>query len=468
MSESHVARYPFARTPPKQFLRMELPETLRPTAQSRRLQIAVIWGGDQLIEVRDVKVGEPFTIGPKDASLQVFHHLPVHGAMPLVQVDRDGAELLVLPMGAAPTVWRDGVELSFEQLRGEGQAERIDIPVPGVRYALGLHERATLHLGDVQLLLRYTSARPMVPRAWHERLDHGFMAAVAAIGLISGLLVKMVVSVPSPKPIEVDAFVKRIRPVDVTMTPVKPPKPPKRAMIGAKAPGKPGTIGRPKAQLAQAAPNIPQHAKPAPLNMNNIGLLNALNNVQAQTAEVLAGGPAGKLDNALAGLTPGAVAGIGQGTNGFTARGSDSGAGGNTVGIGNVGDRPGSGAGGPRDGLGGVDRHKQPTKFAPGIVVADDPGYKDLVARIVRKHWNEIRYCYERELAHDPSLSGKVSMYFEIGPTGEVTVSSVRETTLGNDSAQDCMTRNVRTWAFPSPKSGLVQVTYPFLFEVAR
>jgi TonB family protein len=89
-----------------------------------------------------------------------------------------------------------------------------------------------------------------------------------------------------------------------------------------------------------------------------------------------------------------------------------------------------------------------------------------VIQRIVRRHVNEVRFCYERELARTPDLAGRVDVQFVVGPTGRVQSASVSRSTLGNDDVESCIATAVRRWTFPAPEGGgIVAVTYPFVFN---
>ncbi len=90
---------------------------------------------------------------------------------------------------------------------------------------------------------------------------------------------------------------------------------------------------------------------------------------------------------------------------------------------------------------------------------------KDIVRRIVRAHINEVRYCYNQGLARDPSLGGRVSIQFTIGPTGKVPVAVVAETTLRDKDFANCIAKAVKRWKFPKPSASTVQVTSPFVLS---
>ncbi|MEM9194635.1 MAG: AgmX/PglI C-terminal domain-containing protein, partial [Myxococcota bacterium] len=81
-----------------------------------------------------------------------------------------------------------------------------------------------------------------------------------------------------------------------------------------------------------------------------------------------------------------------------------------------------------------------------------------VVQRVIRRHMNELRYCYQRQLANNPSLQGRVELNFTIGPTGSVTAASAQ----GMSGVDECMARAVRRWTFPAPNGGgVVLVRYP-------
>ncbi|HWV38393.1 MAG TPA: AgmX/PglI C-terminal domain-containing protein, partial [Vulgatibacter sp.] len=94
---------------------------------------------------------------------------------------------------------------------------------------------------------------------------------------------------------------------------------------------------------------------------------------------------------------------------------------------------------------------------------------KEVIAEIIRRHWNEIKYCYERELQKDPNLQGKVEIAFTIDATGSVSEAAASQDTVGGNGAVGrCMVQRVRRWKFPEPKGGgQVMVTYPWVFRAA-
>ncbi len=87
---------------------------------------------------------------------------------------------------------------------------------------------------------------------------------------------------------------------------------------------------------------------------------------------------------------------------------------------------------------------------------------REAIRSVVRRHINEVRYCYEQQLQRRPELAGRVVVSFIISSTGTVQSAFVSESTLSNASAEGCIAQAVRRWTFPAPTGGIVTVNYPF------
>jgi TonB family protein len=88
---------------------------------------------------------------------------------------------------------------------------------------------------------------------------------------------------------------------------------------------------------------------------------------------------------------------------------------------------------------------------------------REVIRRVLRRHQNEIRFCYEQELAQRPDLAGRVTVSFIINATGAVQTASVANTTLSNARVEGCIVQAVRRWTFPEPDGGgIVGVSQPF------
>ena len=91
---------------------------------------------------------------------------------------------------------------------------------------------------------------------------------------------------------------------------------------------------------------------------------------------------------------------------------------------------------------------------------------KAIIRRIVRRHLNEVKYCYQKELQTNHDLYGRIVISFTIAGNGQVVVSRVQHSTLNNSTVEQCITKAVRRWLFPKPEGGgLVVVSYPFVLR---
>ncbi|MEM9073011.1 MAG: AgmX/PglI C-terminal domain-containing protein [Myxococcota bacterium] len=162
-------------------------------------------------------------------------------------------------------------------------------------------------------------------------------------------------------------------------------------------------------------------------------------------------------DNAL-----GSLRGSNFGFGGLGLRGTGRGGGGTgqgTIGLGNLGQVGGGRA---------TTRRDVPRVRAGRIRVTGSLS-PAIVRRVVRRHLQELRACYESGLQSDPQLRGRVTVEFSINPQGRVTRSQVQNgATLSNTAVQNCLAQAARRWVFPAPEQGSVDVVHPFVFTPPR
>lgn len=129
---------------------------------------------------------------------------------------------------------------------------------------------------------------------------------------------------------------------------------------------------------------------------------------------------------------------------------------GGVIGIGHGGG--GNPCGGPRR------RGHGPVIHLPPNASVDGPLDKAIIRRYIKRNVQKIQFCYERELANQPTLAGTVTAKFVIGPDGFVASSEAS----GMDGAvATCIAGVIKAIEFPKPKGAKVSVTYPFTFATA-
>jgi hypothetical protein len=111
-------------------------------------------------------------------------------------------------------------------------------------------------------------------------------------------------------------------------------------------------------------------------------------------------------------------------------------------------------------------RGHQPTLPRIGDPTTSGPGYdKSIIRRYIRRHINEIGYCYEKQLLAHPDLEGEIMASFLISAPGMVQSSTAK----GFDAeVAGCIAGVIKAIDFPATgDGGGVQVNYPFRFHGA-
>jgi TonB family protein len=460
-------------------LQEPLPPEAMPAPEAKVLQVAMLWG-DQMLEVRHFKDGVPVTIG--EAKKNFFHvHMPSVGQRHVLAVSHADKLEVRVPAGAGLIVTNRGDVRSKDALRAAGALTGAASQDQEQVLTLGLHDRVEVSLGTVAFVARYVRPSPGIAATSLAEADFTFFK-ITSICLLAGLAVimAMVLTPRAEQPESADIFNDQQRVAKFLITPEKKLEQKKLQLTGveegAKAKDEEGKFGKEEAKQAEAAPSKPgtpvvdKNKKEKDRQVvGKAGLLGAFKGMKGGASDVFGPGGFGTgLNNALGGLKGGAAMGDAQGVGGLGSRGTGTGGGGTALGIGGLGTQgTGRGAGGS----GGIDlggRGKSITKVIPGKTTVVGGLDKDVIAKVIRRHQGEIKYCYESELNKDPSLAGKVAVAFTIDPTGAVSDATVSETTLNNAKAEQCMLSRIRRWKFPEPKGGgVVSVTYPWLFSPA-
>lgn len=208
---------------------------------------------------------------------------------------------------------------------------------------------------------------------------------------------------------------------------------------------------------AQPEPPDPEGARAEAMRLvEEAGVLGAF----TTEGEGLAGA-FGAFDAGYSGAVRAADAGA-FGSGGLGLRGTGRGGVGTAegVGIGSIGRGGGTGYG-----TAGGRFASRRGRAVPGGASVSGKLDRDIIRRIVRHYLGSIRYCYERELRKDPTLSGKIAVRFTIAPSGRVSASRAVVST-GTPSLDACVVARFRRMRFPAPKGGgVVVVTYPIVFS---
>jgi TonB family protein len=387
------------------------------------------------------------------------------------------------------------------QMRGEVLIDKQVIPLQnfvqqrGASFSLGDNGRVKLECGESTFLVSATPkprALPVPFLIW--RWSEQAYTVGTGVGLVLFLL--MIFSVPpDPKSLSLDLFNADSRFVNFLIKPpeekeeeipewLKKKGPDEQGGKGKRHKGEEGKMGKKTSKnkeglygLKGDKNNMDPHLakKLAEENAKNAGILGVLKMSEGSHLASIFGrdtAAGNDAENVLGGLIGNEI-GEAYGVGGLGLVGTGSGGGGTgegTIGLGNFGTigkggggGNGSGYGRGAGGLGG--RRAHAPDVIPGQANVRGSLDKEIIRRIIRRHINEVKYCYESELAKKAELSGRISVQFTIAATGQVIASVLQSSTMGNLKVENCVTQAVRRWEFPKPLGGgIVIVSYPFNF----
>lgn len=109
---------------------------------------------------------------------------------------------------------------------------------------------------------------------------------------------------------------------------------------------------------------------------------------------------------------------------------------------------------------------------APATASCVDPAIaalsREKIKEVIGTSFTDLKSCYGQALMRNHSAAGNVTFEFVIGPAGEVARAQVRDATLPDCTAIQCMLGEFRTLAFPPPVGRSVRVIYPINYVVEQ
>jgi hypothetical protein len=379
------------------------------------------------------------------------------------------------------------------QMTGQIDASGVVTPLAiwtarhGQRFALPSRGRAEIVCGQTTFVISSTLSPEWVPRSghvwqWREQKYTVWSGLAMLLLVLMGSFVP-----PDPRALSFDRISARLRAADFVVTPPEQTPLPFAGERGetsgpARAAGEssstPGKTARAR-ERRFALPRAPDRPQPRTAQqradeIRRTGILGLLRpDVGSPLAAILGGssahGMAGEaaLEDLIASTDGQAYAIddlVGRGDPGQGGTGDGLRSVGHLGTIDSRGDPTAAGTGLGRPG----ELRRRPPK-APDYVVGEAAVRgaldKEIVRRIIRRHINEVKYCYDAELARQHDLAGRIAITFTIGANGTVPSALVESTTMNNARVEGCLVGAVRRWEFPKPQGGgLVIATYPFTF----
>jgi TonB family protein len=399
---------------------------------------------------------------------------------------------------------RDLVVNVTPAMSGEVNVDGHNVPLQqfvqqrGPSFTLSERGRARIDAGETTFHITSTPRprtleTPFLIWKWSEQVY------TVGSGIAILLFLLMIFSVPpDPKSLSLDLFNSDNRFVNFL---IKPPEekeeeipewlkkrgPDEQGGKGKRHKGEEGKMGKKTSDKKQGLyglkgpkDNIDPHLakKLAEEEIKNAGILGVLKMAEGSHIASIFGRDTAlgtDAENVLGGLIGNQI-GEAYGIGGLGLVGTGAGGGGTgegTIGLGNLGTigkggggGSGSGYGRGAGGLGG--RRARAPEVMPGQANVRGSLDKEIIRRIIRRHINEVKYCYEQELTRKPELGGRVAVQFTIAANGQVVASVLQNSTMGNVRVETCVVNAVRRWEFPKPLGGgIVIVTYPFNFTPA-
>lgn len=411
------------------------------------LKVTVYWG-DILYDTVYVLPKQSVTVGQDSANTIV---VPLDGgqrrSLELIKVSEDNSVNLNFDESIQGHVRLGSEFLRLQAMIDEKRAQRSADGLYTV--LMSENDEADLVIGHVSFYLNWTKERVFIPKhAGEDRKRTALMTLMGALLMFGLMGIVSLFEVPEP-----ELPPERL----VTLKPRQPPVKAKAAVGEKKSTDGGAQKGDPGKAKLSTKPKLTEAQK---LEQELTGdLFSDLSELgtQAPTKAV-------KQDAAVA-------AAIDQaGSGGFTTEGFKTGAGGKSKGLGRtVGQGEGGFAGTGRLGLSGNSAVEGSEGYGAIETVTEGGLDRDVIDAIVRKRKARIRLCYERQLNFQPKLSGKVTVAFIIGATGNVQSANISEDSMKSSAVNNCIISEVKSWKFPSPKGGtLVNVDYPFVFESSQ
>lgn len=466
------------------------------------VEVMIAWGRNVLY-TKHLADGEAFTVGehPSHAKDSLDFFLPSEklGTPRLPLVKRSGENsVIVIPAGARGTLRHaDGPELPLEAAL---TAAVPSAELPGaVEWTLPRRSELRVELSDLRFVVRSVSAAKPVPRAIGSDVDWNGAAYFGASFLSVGALLTAAAFFMPPLGLTsgestLDDQARLIMPYLEALA-EKEQEPDESSAAandeneggtGERATGDEGAMGKKdtpeknhryavKGRADNPDPHLAreQALREAP-TWGVIGLLSEMTgDPEAPTAPWGRDEALGLDDKSAMGNMWGDEIGVSSGMGGLGLTGGALGGGGLGLGIGlgTVGTF-GHGSGlGPGDGFGnGHGRlqggHKTKTLIArTGQPTVNGRLPPQIIQRIVRQNFGRFRLCYEKGLATNPNLEGRVAVRFVIDRNGAVSTASNGGSSLPSAEVTSCVVGAFYGLGFPKPEGGIVTVSYPITFS---
>ncbi len=439
----------------------------RPSNDERMLEVVMVWSNTVIGVGHFTPKDGSITVGDSaKASFNLSSDLIPEKDFGIVKPEDDDYRLTIANGMTMQVRDGDGNLLSLEELVEGGSALRSSDDTETYTYTLGLHEQVVVNIEDTSLLVRYVRPSKRIKTAAFKQLDYHFTKVFSTSAIAHMLLIAALLLTPvNLERLSDDLFANPNRFAQLIVEPPEEEQMFEEILeleeLKAEDETKFGEFEEePEVELEEDAlvVDLDQREEDREKVLET-ALISALDD--AGTSLLGADGIGTGINEALGGIDGDGLADA-YGMTGIFSRATGPGGGTGPLGIG-ISRTIGG------DEARQVDlrrRDSAPVKVTLDLTVIEGGLDREVIARVVRRHQNEIRYCYERELQRDPNLHGRIAVQWIIDGTGTVARATIQDSTMGNSNVENCIIVRVRRWRFPEPRGGgVVQVTYPWIFS---
>jgi TonB family protein len=452
---------------------------------TQNLRVALVWNKTVFQEKTFTKVSsDMITVGDSRAN---DFYVPAEGLPDHFEMFRRTGDgyLLRITDGLTGKVHYNGESYSIESLVGVSGVTRTGAVsssgggnVSAFELSISEGDWGMLELGQVSIFFQFVDGAAILTRRGFAGMDWPLVGTLVLALLLHGVFLLIAALSYDPNVDRAnlqipDRFVKFITDeVDEPIEEEEELDEPEEDTTGKKAGGEEGKFGDPDKDIPESKIPKTDGEMVDKIDVKNLGINKALgsNLLGAGPLKNIFGNVDGfdaKMNVAMSG--EGNTLVIGRGAGGMGMRGTGRGGGGEGFGrIGGLGKVDTGGGRGVNAKIGGKGKAKVKARVSRGAAAIGAFCAKGNIRSVVGRGSGAIKYCYEKELQLNPTLSGKVSINWTVGLSGKVMKAYVSSSSLNNKKVEGCMVRVVQRWRFEPPKGGHCAISYPFIFKGAQ
>ncbi|MBA2662149.1 MAG: AgmX/PglI C-terminal domain-containing protein [Bradymonadaceae bacterium] len=450
-------------------------------SNSHNLRVALVWNGTIYQEKSFAQTSEPIvTIGDEDSNIFTVPAPGVPAVFPMFERTPEGYTLRFTDK-LDGSVHLGEEEFDLEELIEDKKATKRDAVTTesgqAASYELALRsgDWGVISLGKINIFFQLLEKGDKVAGRGFTGSFEGAMVLCLLFAMVTHvgfLLTAMLAFDPNPDlddMVNYDRFVKFM--VDDVLDPLEEEEvdTPEEDTTGKKAGGEEGKFGDPDEDIPESKIPKVDGEMVDKIDVKNIGINKAL------SSELLSAGPFknifvdsdgfdAKMNVAMSGEGGDLV--VGRGAGGMGMRGTGGGGGGEGFGrVGGLGKVDTGGGKGTGAKIGKGTAKKVTPKLSQGTPQVGDFCDAANIRRVVGQRANAIRYCFEKELQTNPSLSGQIVAQWRIQLDGAVASPSIASSTMNNREVEGCITRVIQRMRFEKPDGGICIINYPFVFS---